>query len=96
MSAFEPQDPKRILLHGNELLLQEAESTTTAMLEYEPATQGVHVELLFAPVTVEYAPLAQFVQAAEPFAEKVPAGQRLHDFGPTGVQLVLQVPVKPA
>ena len=93
MSAFEPQDPKRILLHGDELLLQEAESTTTAMLEYEPATQGVHVEL---PLTSEYVPLAQFVQAAEPFAEKVPAGQRLHDFGPTGVQLVLQVPVKPA
>ena len=61
--------------------------------EYEPATQGVHVEL---PLTSEYVPLAQFVQAAEPFAEKVPAGQRLHDFGPTGVQLVLQVPVKPA
>ena len=95
MSAFEPQDPKRILLHGDELLLQEAESTS-AMVEYEPAGQGVHVELLFAPVALEHVPLAQFVQAAEPFAEKVPAGQRLHDFGPTGVQLVLQVPVKPA
>ena len=52
------------------------------MLEYEPAAQGVHVELLFAPVALEYVPLAHGLHVEEPLAEKVPAGQGLHEVGP--------------
>ena len=47
------------------LLLHEAESAS-AMLEYEPAAQGVHVELLFAPVTLEGVPMAHEKHAARP------------------------------
>ena len=65
MAASEPQYPQRILLHHEWLLLQDGESTS-AMLEYEPAAQGVHVELLFAPVALEYVPLAHGMHAAEP------------------------------
>ena len=36
------------------------------MLEYEPAAQGVHVELLFAPVALECVPLAHGMHAARP------------------------------
>ena len=57
--------PHWIEWHGLELLLQEAESAS-AMLEYEPAAQGVHVELLFAPVALEYVPLAHGIHAARP------------------------------
>ena len=52
------------------------------MLEYEPAAQGVHVELLFAPVALEYVPLAHGMHVEEPLAEKVPAGQGLHEVAP--------------
>ena len=51
--------------HGLELLLQDAESAS-AMLEYEPAAQGVHLKLLFAPVALEYVPLAHGMHAAGP------------------------------
>ena len=70
------------------------------MLEYEPAAQGVHVELLFAPVALECVPLAHGMHVSELFApvsmEYVPAGQRLHKVGPPGVPLALQVAVKPS
>ena len=62
MAASEPQYPQRILLHHEWLLLQDGESTS-AMLEYEPAAQGVHVVL---PVSVEYVPLAHGMHAARP------------------------------
>ena len=52
---------------GLELLLQEGESAS-AMLEYEPAAQGVHVELLFAPVALECVPLAHGLHVSELFA----------------------------
>ena len=66
------------------------------MLEYEPAAQGMHVELLFAPTASECVPLAHGLHVEEPLAEKVPAGQRLHKVGPSGVPLALQVAVKPS
>ena len=58
-----------------------------------PVAHSLHVEL---PLTSAYVPAPHVVQAEEPFAEKVPAGQRLHEVGPSGVPVVLQVPVKPA
>ena len=49
------------------------------MLEYEPTAQGVHVELLLAPVATECVPLAHGWHVSELFApvsvEYVPAGQ---------------------
>ena len=48
---------------------QEPEHVTVAddmKLEYEPAAQGVHVELLFAPVALECVPLAHGMHAARP------------------------------
>ena len=49
------------------------------MLEYEPAAQGMHVELLFAPTASECVPLAHGLHVSELFApvsvEYVPAGQ---------------------
>ena len=36
------------------------------MLEYEPAAQGVHAELLLAPTAFEYVPLAHEMHAARP------------------------------
>ena len=62
------------------------------MGEKVPAAQGVQVAL---PLTFENVPAPHFVHAAEPLAEKVPAGQRLHTVGPSGVPLVFQVAVKP-
>ena len=62
-------------MHGLELLAQEGESTS-AMLEYEPAAQGVHAVL---PVALECVPLAHGLHVSELFApvsvEYVPAGQ---------------------
>ena len=52
------------------------------MLEYEPAAHGVQVELLVAPVALECVPLAHGMHVEEPLAEKVPAGQGLHEVGP--------------
>ena len=78
MAASEPQYPHWIEWHKLAPLLQEAESAS-AMLEYEPAAQGVHVELLFAPVALECVPLAHGLHVSELFApvsvEYVPAGQ---------------------
>ena len=54
---------------------------TDAGGQYAPgaAAHGVHVELLFAPMALEYEPAPQGVHAAEPFvpisSENVPAGQ---------------------
>ena len=74
MAASEPQYPHWIEWHGLELLLQEAESAS-AMLEYEPAAQGVHAVL---PVADECVPLSQGLHVLELFApvsvENVPAG----------------------
>ena len=55
VAASEPQCPHWIEWHELELLLQEGESAS-AMLEYEPAAQAVHVELLTAPVELECVP----------------------------------------
>ena len=49
------------------------------MLEYEPAAQGMHAVL---PVALECVPLAHGMHVEEPLAEKVPAGQGLHEVGP--------------
>ena len=65
MAASEPQCPHWIEWHGLELLLQEGESVS-AMLEYEPAAQGVHAELLLAPVALECVPSAHGMHDARP------------------------------
>ena len=74
MAASEPQCPHWIEWHGLALLLQEGESAS-AMLEYEPAAQGVHAVL---PVALECVPLAHGWHVSELFApvsvEYVPAG----------------------
>ena len=65
MAASELQCPHWIEWQGVELLLQDAESAS-AMLEYEPTAQAVHVELLLAPTAFEYEPLAHGLHAARP------------------------------
>ena len=60
---------------------------TDAGGQYAPgaAAHGVHVELLFAPMALEYEPAPQGVHAAEPFvpisSENVPAGQTWQEVG---------------
>ena len=63
---------------------------TDAGGQYAPggAAHGAHVELLFAPVTLEYEPAPQGVHAAEPLvpiiSENVPAGQSWQEVGRGG------------